>query len=79
MAEHACHLVAPSLSASTRLSPLFTKLNKKYWELPHVAGKPLILAIQDFHTAGALMTSDVPLVRYLYGLGQTWWHDEDAC
>ncbi|MDR5879412.1 hypothetical protein [Caballeronia sp. LZ032] len=59
-------------------SPLFTKLNKKYWELPHVAGKPLILAIQDFHTAGALMTSDVPLVQYLYGIGQTWWHDEDG-
>ncbi|AOL05972.1 hypothetical protein [Burkholderia contaminans] len=57
-------------------SPLFSKLKKKYWELPQVANKPLILAIQDFHTAGALATSDVPLVRYLYGLGQTWCHDE---
>lgn len=59
-------------------SPLFTKLKKKYWELPHVAGKPFVLAIQDFHTAGALMTTDVPLVRYLYGLGHTWWHDENG-
>lgn len=59
-------------------SPLFTKLRKKYWELPQVADKPLILAIQDFHAAGALTTSDVPLLRYLYGLGQTWWHDEDG-
>jgi hypothetical protein len=59
-------------------SPLFSKLKKKYWELPQVADKPLILAIQDFHTAGALATSDVPLVRYLYGLGQTWRHDEEG-
>lgn len=57
-------------------SPLFSKLNKKYWELPHVQGRPLVLAIQDFHTAGSLFTSSTPLTNYLYGLGQRWWHDE---
>src|SRR5208337_5464021 len=26
-------------------SPLYRKLQKKYWELPHVAGKPIVFAI----------------------------------
>ncbi|QOT76329.1 hypothetical protein [Cupriavidus basilensis] len=56
-------------------SPLFSKLKKQYWLLPHVAGRPLVLAIQDFHTAGSLMSSSAPLMRYLYGLGHQWWHD----
>jgi hypothetical protein len=30
-------------------SPLYSKLKKKYWELPHVSGGPLIFAIADFH------------------------------
>lgn len=30
-------------------SPLFSKLNKRYWLLDHLRGKPLILAIADFH------------------------------
>ncbi len=29
---------------------LFTKLRKKYWELPHMRGIPLILAVHDFHS-----------------------------
>jgi hypothetical protein len=29
-------------------SALTSKLAKRYWERPHVAGKPLILAVQDF-------------------------------
>lgn len=71
--EHFEHAVPIRLG-----SPLFTKLQKKYWRLPQVVGRPFILAIQDFHTAGALTTSDAPLTRYLYGLGQNWWHDEDG-
>ena len=31
-------------------SVLWTKLNKRYWELGHVAGMPLVLAVADFHT-----------------------------
>lgn len=57
-------------------SPLFSKLKKKYWELAHVEGRPLVLAIEDFHTSGSLSTSSTPLTNYLYGLGQRWWHDE---
>ncbi|MCG5079096.1 hypothetical protein [Paraburkholderia tagetis] len=72
-AENLAHTIPIRLG-----SPLFTKLRKKYWELPQVANKPLILAIQDFHAAGALATSDIPLVQYLYGLGHTWWHDESG-
>ncbi|OBR47202.1 hypothetical protein [Paraburkholderia tropica] len=59
-------------------SPLYSKLKKKYWTLPQMQGKPLILAIQDFHTAGALLSTSSGLGRYLYGQGQVWWHDEDG-
>jgi hypothetical protein len=59
-------------------SPLFTKLNRRYWELPHVVGRPLVFAIQDFHRAGALMTSSTPLAQYLYGLAHHWYHDNDG-
>lgn len=59
-------------------SPLYSKLQKKYWTLPQLEGKPLILAIQDFHTAGALLSTSAGLGRYLYGQGQEWWHDENG-
>jgi hypothetical protein len=59
-------------------SPLYTKLQKKYWELPHVKDRPLVLAIQDFHIGGALASSNTPLMRYLYGIGQRWWHDPEG-
>ncbi|WP_197383897.1 hypothetical protein [Ralstonia pseudosolanacearum] len=59
-------------------SPLYSKLKKKYWTLPQMQGKPLILAIQDFHTTGALLSTSAGLGRYLYGQGQEWWHDEDG-
>lgn len=59
-------------------SPLYSKLQKKYWTLPQMQGKPLILAIQDFHTAGALLSTSTGLGRYLYGQGQTWWHDDEG-
>jgi hypothetical protein len=65
--------------AAVRLgSPLFSKLQKKYWELPHVQGRPIILAIEDFHEAGALMQTATPLVQYLYGVEQRWYHDENG-
>jgi hypothetical protein len=38
-------------------SPLFSKLQKKYWTLPQTQGKPLIFAIENFH-AGALHFGD---------------------
>jgi hypothetical protein len=59
-------------------SPLFTKLKKKYWELPHVAGKPLVLAIQCFHEQGALTFSSTTLTHLLFGYRQSWYHDADG-
>ena len=55
---------------------LYTKLKKEYWKLPHVAGRPLVFAIEDFHEGGSLMTSSTPLANYLYGLRSHWYHDE---
>lgn len=58
---------------------MFHRLNKKsdpkaYWELPHVAGLPFILAIQAFHENGSLGFSSASIASYLYGVRQfpTW-------
>ena len=51
-------------------SVLLSKLNKRYWELPHVKGMPLIFAVQDFHTIRAMSWSNTSLVEYLYGIRQ---------
>ncbi len=52
-------------------SALFSKLRRRYWELPHVAGQPLVLAIQDFHAPHAMVWSNTGLVEYLYAIRQT--------
>lgn len=57
-------------------SPLFSKLQKKYWEQPHMVGRPLVFAIQDFHRPGALGSSSVALSQYLYGQEQNWYFTE---
>jgi hypothetical protein len=57
-------------------SPLFTKLRKKYWELPHVAGEPLVFAIENFNGDGALAISSTPLAHYLFGVQSNWYRDE---
>lgn len=57
-------------------SPLFKKLSRKtkYWDLPHVAGHPFVLAIHDYHglatqdTPGSMTWSRAGLVNYLYGV-----------
>ena len=51
-------------------SALFSKLKKKYWEQPYVAGQPLVLAIQDFHAPHAMAWSNSALVEYLYAVRQ---------
>lgn len=52
--------------------PLSDKLKKKYWELPHVTGKSLVLAIADFHDPTFHLRSSVnTLERYAYGLEAT--------
>jgi hypothetical protein len=49
-------------------SPLYSKLGERYWELGHVAGKPLVFAIESFAAEDALYFSDTGLASYLYGL-----------
>jgi hypothetical protein len=51
--------------------PLFSKLNKKYWELDHCKNIPVVLAIQAFHDQESLTMSDFSLTQYLYGLRQS--------
>lgn len=48
-------------------SPLFSKLQRKYWEEPHVAGNPLVLAVHDFHSEDSMVWSGSALMTYLYG------------
>ena len=48
-------------------SPLYSKLTKKYWELSHVAGKPLVFAIGDYSEDSPMRWPDASLHRYLYG------------
>ena len=49
-------------------SALYTKLQKRYWEQPHVSRKPFVLAIQNFASEDAQQLADTALIDYLYGL-----------
>ena len=49
-------------------SPLYSKLQMKYWELDHVKGAPLIFAVADFHAPRSMMWSGSALSTYLYGI-----------
>ena len=57
-------------------SALYSKLKKRYWELPHVRGRPLVFAIEMFHAKDALLLSSVGLAQYLYGLKQSFRYDD---
>jgi hypothetical protein len=59
-------------------SALYSKLQMRYWELPHVKGKPLIFAIEDFHAADSLAFTGSSLWQYLYGIRGSWWIDESG-
>ena len=58
--------------------PLTAKLKKKYWDLDHVRGLPLVLAIQDFHEPRSMMWSGSSLPIYLYGMFHEAVHSEDG-
>lgn len=49
-------------------SSLYTKLKKRYWELPHCEGLPFVLLIGPFHEAGSTAYIDESLAAYLYGV-----------
>jgi hypothetical protein len=52
-------------------SPLLSKLRRAYWELPHVAGRALVIALQSFVTDDSLHYTDTALAELLYGLRTT--------
>jgi hypothetical protein len=52
-------------------SALYSKLKKKYWELPHMTEVPLAIAIHDFHLNDSMTWSSTALHEYLYGLRVT--------
>ena len=63
----------PIRIAGALRNKMLHRLNKNtspmaYWELPHVAGNPFVLAIQTFHEHGSLAFSNAAVVRYLYGI-----------
>lgn len=49
-------------------SALYSKQQKRYHELSHVKGHPLVFAIEGFHDEGSLFYADAPLLRFLFGL-----------
>ena len=59
-------------------STLTSKLAKKYWEKPHVAGKPLLFAIQDFSAPGSMVYTRSALPIYLYGYEFDWTHGSNG-
>lgn len=56
-------------------SPLYSKLQKKYWELPHVAGKPFVIALENFHGGGLSMSAN-SVSQYVYGIDHRHWFDD---
>lgn len=57
-------------------SSLTSKLDRRYWELPHINGQPIVLAIQDFHYPMSMTWSETALITYLYGYEFKWHHNE---
>ncbi len=52
-------------------SVLRSKAARRYEALPHVAGKPIVIAVQGFFGPSALFHNELPLVRYLYNMALT--------
>lgn len=59
-------------------SALYSKLQKRYWELPALAGCPLVLAVEAFHERASLEYSSAALAQYLFGDRTPWWYDSDG-
>lgn len=57
-------------------SPLYSKLQKRYWDLPHVTGHPLVFAIADFHDDQSMLWSSTSLIDYLYGFRYDFYYDD---
>lgn len=57
-------------------SALKSKLDKKYWKKPHLAGMPLMFAIQDFSGSPSMIYTRSAFERYI--TGHTYELDYDA-
>lgn len=57
-------------------SPLFSKLTKEYWELPHVKDIPFVIAIADFHDNASMTWSFPAITDCLYGTRHTFRFDD---
>jgi hypothetical protein len=55
-------------------SPLYSKLRKRYWNLPHVRDIPLVFAIADFHDDQSMLWTSPALMNYLYGLSHDFYY-----
>ncbi|WP_245436921.1 hypothetical protein [Rhizobium chutanense] len=58
--------------------PLKAKLEKRYWEKPHVGDKPLVFAIQDFSAPGSMVHSRSAFERYIHGYEHDWERRDDG-
>lgn len=56
-------------------SVMFSKLQKRYWELPHMSGMPIVLAVHDFCVNDSMTWSAPAINDYLYGLRASWSKD----
>ena len=59
-------------------SPLFTKLQKRYWELPQLKNLSLVFAIADFHDDQSMIWSGTELFNYLYGVKHDHHYDKNG-
>jgi hypothetical protein len=58
-------------------SALFSKIQKRYWDLPHMRGMPFVLAIHDFCGNDSMTWSAPALEEYLFGLRASWHKDKN--
>lgn len=78
------HVNAPFADVPTDLEEIFfgaaalrlaktigNKLARRYDQLPHVVGKPFVLAVADFQASHSMLWSREGLIGYLHGLGAT--------
>lgn len=59
-------------------SPLYSKLQRKYWELEQCKGLPFVIAIEAFHDETSYLFDDISLGQYLYGLRQYPYETEEG-
>lgn len=59
-------------------SALYSKLRRRYWDLPAVQGRPFVIAVEAFHASDSLFFSGAGLAEYLFGIRSSWEHSDDG-